>query len=202
MTQDEQKEREAFEAWASQEYPYSGDARSGAWVGWKARAAYESARTQQVMGDGSATIAPMSDASAPITPANQQPVDSPEGFAVKHYIGDDHPTIKFDGGYIEVHGDREHAEAFLKAIYRAATIEVLQSGTTITVLKQAREALESDYRMRCRIRDVLAFYDGNNGEKLETIRKVMLDAPHLEGGKGTGTIVTAIDNELKRLGVV
>lgn len=43
-----------------------------------------------------------------------------EAFVIKHYVDDPCPTIKFDGGYIEIHGDRQDAEEFLSAILQAA----------------------------------------------------------------------------------
>ena len=51
--------------------------------------------------------------------------DSPDGYVVRHYSDDTHPMIKYNGGYIEINGEREDAEAFLKAIYKAA-IEAMQ----------------------------------------------------------------------------
>lgn len=111
---------------------------------------YESARTQQVMGDGSATIAPMSDASAPITPATQQPdvtrpCTCPAG-------NEPQPCM------------RKFAVSDCAAAYRELQL--------VTVLKQAREAFSLAYT------------------PLPEDRQTIIAAR------------IAIDNELKRLGVV
>lgn len=52
--------------------------------------------------------------------SDEQLAKCKEAFVIKHYVDDPCPTIKFDGGYIEIHGDRQDAEEFLSAILQAA----------------------------------------------------------------------------------
>ncbi len=56
----------------------------------------------------------------PTTPSKEQ-ASVGNVFVVKHYVGDEHPTIKYNGGSIQIVGDREDAEDFLSAVLASPT---------------------------------------------------------------------------------
>ncbi len=63
-------------------------------------------------------------------------------FAVKHYSEDEGAIIKYDGGYVEINGDRQDATDFLDAIMKAALQTIRQHKTQpgIDGIREVREA--------------------------------------------------------------